>query len=43
LLLIDKEKRIRGIYDGLDEADVKRLNDEIEVLEHEYKEKEGKG
>jgi len=43
LLLIDKEKRIRGIYDGLDESDVKKLNDEIEVLEHEYKEKEGKG
>jgi protein SCO1/2 len=43
LLLIDKEKRIRGIYDGLDESDVKKLNDEIEVLEQEYKEKAGKG
>jgi len=43
LLLIDKEKRIRGIYDGLDERDVKKLNDEIEVLEFEYKEKESKG
>ena len=39
LILIDKEKRIRGIYDGLDEADVKKLCDEIEVLEQEYKEK----
>lgn len=38
LLLIDKEKRIRGIYDGLDESDVKKLKDEIEVLEYEYKE-----
>jgi len=43
LLLIDKEKRIRGIYDGLDESDVKKLNDEIEVLEKEYQEKESKG
>jgi protein SCO1/2 len=43
LLLIDKDKRIRGIYDGLDESDVKKLNDEIEVLEMEYKEKAGKG
>lgn len=40
LILIDKEKRIRGIYDGLDEADVKKLLDEIDVLEQEYKEKE---
>jgi len=40
LLLVNKEKRIRGIYDGLDESDVKKLNDEIEVLEHEYIERE---
>ena len=40
LMLIDHEKRIRGIYDGLDESDVKKLCDEIDVLEHEYKEKE---
>ena len=39
LFLIDKEKRIRGIYDGLDEADVRKLKDEILVLEMEYKEK----
>jgi protein SCO1/2 len=39
LMLIDKERRIRGIYDGLDEADVKKLLDEIDVLEQEYKEK----
>ncbi len=42
VVLIDKEKRIRGIYDGLDEADIKKLCDEIDVLEQEYKEKEGK-
>lgn len=40
LMLIDKEKRIRGIYDGLDESEVKRLCDEVEVLLQEYKEKE---
>lgn len=39
LILIDHEKRIRGIYDGLDEADVKKLCDEIDVLEQEYREK----
>ena len=39
LILIDKEKRIRGFYDGLDEADVKKLCDEIDVLEQEYREK----
>ena len=40
LILIDKEKRIRGIYDGLDEAEVKKLCDEIDVLGEEYKEKQ---
>jgi protein SCO1/2 len=36
LILVDKEKHIRGIYDGLDEQDVKRLKDEIKVLLYEY-------
>jgi len=40
LLLIDPDGRIRGIYDGLDEAEVKRLLDEIDVLEFEYKPKD---
>lgn len=40
MMLIDKEKRIRGIYDGLDEAEVKRLCDEVEVLLQEDKEKD---
>ena len=40
LMLIDREKRIRGMYDGLDEADVKKLRDEMDLLIHEYKEKE---
>ncbi len=39
LVLIDKEKRIRGFYDGLDDADVRKLNDEIKVLMYEYVEK----
>lgn len=39
LLLIDKEKRIRGIYDSLEPEEIKRLKDEIKVLLYEYKEK----
>lgn len=41
-ILIDKDKHIRGYYDGLEDADVKKLNDEIKVLMVEYKEKERK-
>jgi len=36
LVLIDKDRRIRGYYDGTDTKDVKRLIDEIEVLKIEY-------
>lgn len=36
LVLVDKDKRIRGFYDGTDTKDVKRLMDEIEVLKFEY-------
>jgi protein SCO1/2 len=32
LVLIDKDKRIRGYYDGASTVDVERLNDEIKVL-----------
>lgn len=39
LLLIDKEKRIRGIYDGTEPYEVDTLVDEIKVLLHEYFEK----
>jgi protein SCO1/2 len=39
LILLDKEKHIRGIYDGLEPAEVDTLIDEIKVLLHEYKEK----
>ncbi|HLG33674.1 MAG TPA: SCO family protein [Bacteroidia bacterium] len=38
LLLIDKEKRIRGIYDSLEPEEINRLKDEIKVLLYEYKE-----
>ncbi len=36
LLLIDKEKHIRGIYDGTETYEVDTLMDEIKVLMHEY-------
>lgn len=36
LLLIDKEKHIRGIYDGLEDRDIKRLREDIDVLLKEY-------
>lgn len=39
LFLVDKEKHIRGIYDGLEPAEVDTLIDEISVLLQEYKEK----
>ena len=36
LILVDKEKHIRGIYDGTNAKDVDRLIDEIKVLLAEY-------
>lgn len=36
IVLIDKDKRIRGFYDGTDTKDVQRLYSEIEVLKIEY-------
>jgi protein SCO1 len=39
LLLIDKEKHIRGIYDGLEDRDIKRLREDIDVLLAEYRTK----
>lgn len=32
LVLIDKQKRIRGLYDSTEEADVNRLKDHIRIL-----------
>lgn len=43
LVLIDKEKRIRGYYDGTDPHDVKRLIDEIKLLQNHYKRLERAG
>jgi protein SCO1/2 len=39
MVLIDKDKRIRGYYDGTDHADIVRLVEEIQVLKLEYKDK----
>jgi protein SCO1/2 len=36
-LLVDKNKRIRGAYDGTDEGQVTQLIDDIQVLLNEYK------
>jgi protein SCO1/2 len=36
ILLIDKQNRIRGMYNTLDDADMKRLQGEIKVLLYEY-------
>lgn len=36
LILIDKQRRIRGYYDGTSTADVNRLIDEVKVLLTEY-------
>jgi protein SCO1 len=37
LVLVDKEKRIRGYYDGTDPYEVKKLIEEIKVLQSHYK------
>ena len=36
LILVDKDKKMRGIYDGTEPADVDTLIDEIKVLMKEY-------
>lgn len=36
ILLVDKQNRIRGVYDALDDAEMKRLKGEIKVLLYEY-------
>lgn len=38
LILLDKERRIRGYYDGTDQKETERLIDEIKVLQWEYNE-----
>lgn len=39
LILVDKQKHIRGIYDGLDDVDIKRLKEDVKVLLYEYHKK----
>ena len=34
--LLDKDKRVRGVYDGTDEEKVKKLIDDIQILRKEY-------
>ena len=35
-VLIDKERRIRGFYDGTEKEDMKKLKKDIEILKAEY-------
>lgn len=37
LVLIDKEKRIRGAYDGTDDKQVQKLKEDMAILINEYK------
>lgn len=37
LTLVDKEKRIRGVYDGTNDVDVKKLMGDMDILLSEYK------
>lgn len=39
LILIDEQNHIRGVYDGLDKAEVDTLIDEIKLLEFEFRTK----
>lgn len=36
-VLVDKKKRIRGLYDGTDDEDIDRLLKDIAILKEEYK------
>jgi protein SCO1/2 len=36
-VLIDKEKRIRGYYDGTNELEMDKLINDLEILEESYK------
>ncbi|HHC78959.1 MAG TPA: SCO family protein [Flavobacteriia bacterium] len=35
-ILVDKKKQIRGFYDGTNKEDVKRIQEDIEILKKEY-------
>ena len=36
-ILVDKERRIRGYYDGTDKEDMQKIKDDIILLKEEYK------
>ncbi|MDC0389236.1 SCO family protein, partial [Flavobacteriaceae bacterium] len=36
-VLVDKEKRIRGYYDGTNELEMDKLINDLEILEESYK------
>ncbi|MHA6248994.1 SCO family protein [Pontibacter sp. CAU 1760] len=36
LMLVDREKRVRGVYDALNQKEIERLKTEINVLRDEY-------
>jgi protein SCO1/2 len=38
LVLVDKSRHIRGIYDGLEDIDIKRIKEDIKVLLYDYSE-----
>jgi len=35
-VLIDKERRIRGFYDGTEKEDMKKIKKDISILKKEY-------
>ena len=37
-ILVDKERKIRGFYDGTSKADMQKLKDDIVILRYEYEE-----
>ncbi len=37
-ILVDKERKIRGFYDGTSKADMQKLKDNIVILRYEYEE-----
>lgn len=43
LILVDKNRHIRGVYDGLSDLDIKKLREEIKVLLYEYSEQRKRG
>lgn len=39
-VLVDKERRLRGYYDGTKESEIERLIEDVEILLEEYEERE---